>query len=433
MAGELWQSVVQVGREATYGTQVAATRKMYLMEPRFQRTRPPNPRRFATGDRQNQRALTLRAIQAEGEAKMPVSSDEMLEFLECAFGAAVITTPAGATLGRLHTYKPLNTVPSMTLERHDGARTKVATGVRTAKITIEGSVEGENTATFSLFGKDYTNLGALTGALSDRLPTFMEGWETRLYIDAIGATPFTTLASSFLLDWVIEIEFAMGRKYTADNTLSLNSVILGEISVRARLGVEAVNALAATAYTDWDAETGKLVGIEFGLNEQLEASPTNEVQTLTEGTAITAGTFTLLHRGSTTSAIGTPWSAALIQAALEALPTIGAGNVSCTGGPLDTTPVTITFIGQLSGTNVPQLTSNQGGLTGTFTHATSTPGVGSKRAVQIAIPGLWDSYDMNMDNALTRKYQLGIDYIYDSVNAFGVQIGCINARTATFA
>lgn len=424
--------MLQVGRESSYGVQVAASRKVYVMQPRFQRNRPPNPRRFATGTRDNQRALTLKAVQAEGEVRMPVSSDEMLEWLECALGAAVITTPAGATLGRLHTYKPLNTVPSMTIERHDGARTKVATGVRVAKITIEGSVEGENTVTFALFGKDYTNLGALTGALADRTPTFMEGWETRLYVDAFGGTPGATLANSFLLDWTIEIEFELGRKYTADNTLSMNSVTLGEIGVRARLGVEAVNAQAATEYTNWDAETGRLIRVEFGMNEQLEASPTNEVQTLTEGTAITAGTFTLSFRGATTAPIASPWSAALVQAALEALPTIGVGNVTVTGGPLDTAPLTITFVNQLGGLNVDQLTSNQASLTGTFAHATTTPGVGSKRAVRIDIPGAWDAYDMNQDNALTRKYELGLDYVYDPTNAFGVQVGCINARTATF-
>src|SRR5262249_41215198 len=108
------------------------------------------------------------------------------------------------------------------------------------------------------------------------------------------------------------------------------------------------------------------------------AGGVNAVQTLTFGGTVTGGTFTLTFNGQTTGAIN--WSAttstlqANIQAALNALPTIGAGNtvVSNAANP------TITFQNGLGGTSVPTMTVNGAALTGTNPTAkvaTTTTGV----------------------------------------------------------
>jgi NHL repeat len=59
-----------------------------------------------------------------------------------------------------------------------------------------------------------------------------------------------------------------------------------------------------------------------------------------------AGTFTLGFEGQATGPLGYNASAAAIQAALEALPAIGAGNVGVSGA----NPYTVTFKGPLAGT-----------------------------------------------------------------------------------
>lgn len=100
----------------------------------------------------------------------------------------------------------------------------------------------------------------------------------------------------------------------------------------------------------------------------------NEVVTLTEGTNITAGTFTLTFDGETTAAIQHDATASAIQTALEALSNINPGDVVVTGGILTTNPVVITFGGQYAGENVPAITSAQGSLTGTFTIGTVAGG-----------------------------------------------------------
>lgn len=118
--------------------------------------------------------------------------------------------------------------------------------------------------------------------------------------------------------------------------------------------------------------------------EVTAAAGTDEVQSLIVDA--TGGTFTLTYSGQTTAAIDFDATAAEIQAALEALSNIAVGDVTCAGGPVNTTPVTITFGGTLDHRNVAAITSNAGSLTGgasTATMATDTAGVDATLAVTV--------------------------------------------------
>jgi hypothetical protein len=101
----------------------------------------------------------------------------------------------------------------------------------------------------------------------------------------------------------------------------------------------------------------------------------NEVQqvAVTGGTP-TSGTFTLTYSGQTTSGIARNANAAAVQAALEALSTIGAGNVVCTGGALPGTAVRVQFVGDLAQTNVASLTAADTFDSGDITITTVTAG-----------------------------------------------------------
>lgn len=103
----------------------------------------------------------------------------------------------------------------------------------------------------------------------------------------------------------------------------------------------------------------------------------NEVQTLTVTGTPTAGGFTLTFNGWSTAELAFNASAATIQAALEALPSIGTGNVLCAGGPVDAAPVTITFQGTLQKKNVEEITVAHTFDAGSIANATTTPGVGT--------------------------------------------------------
>lgn len=93
--------------------------------------------------------------------------------------------------------------------------------------------------------------------------------------------------------------------------------------------------------------------------------PTDETQAVT--VSATGGTFTLALGGATTPPVAFDAGAAALQAALEALPSVGTGNVAVTGGPGDgggTTPYQVTFRGDLAGTHVGLMAADGSSLTG---------------------------------------------------------------------
>lgn len=90
----------------------------------------------------------------------------------------------------------------------------------------------------------------------------------------------------------------------------------------------------------------------------------DEVQKVTVTGSPTGGTFTLTFSGDTTSAIDYNDAIGDVESALEALASIGVGNVSVTGGALPAEPILVTFIGDLGGANQPIMSANGASLTG---------------------------------------------------------------------
>ncbi len=111
----------------------------------------------------------------------------------------------------------------------------------------------------------------------------------------------------------------------------------------------------------------------------LKAGGVNAVQQIAITGTPTGGTFTLSFGGQATAAIAYSATAAQVQSALVALTSIGAGGVTCTGGPLPGSPVSITFAGLNAVQPVALITANTSGLTGgtspAATLTTTTTGV----------------------------------------------------------
>lgn len=110
------------------------------------------------------------------------------------------------------------------------------------------------------------------------------------------------------------------------------------------------------------------------------ATNANEVQTVSITGAPTGGTFTLSFKGYTTTPLAWNATAATVDAALEALSSVGTNGVVAGGGPGPATPWTVQFAGQLGNQAVPLLTGSAALLTGGTTPAVTvtrtTPGVG---------------------------------------------------------
>jgi hypothetical protein len=144
-----------------------------------------------------------------------------------------------------------------------------------------------------------------------------------------------------------------------------------------------------------------LAGMNFGARIYLSATDgafadanagAHETQTVTITGVPTGGTFTLTFDGQTTAAIAFNATAATVEAALEALSTIGQGNVQVTGAAGG--PYTVEFVGELADVNVSAMTADGSGLTGGTTPgvtiATATAGVGEVVAGTV-VPGFADT------------------------------------------
>lgn len=124
-----------------------------------------------------------------------------------------------------------------------------------------------------------------------------------------------------------------------------------------------------------------LTNLKMVLNQAITGG---EVQTISLGSA-TAGSITITFNGQTTSSLPFNSTAAAVQTALQALSTIGSGNVTVTGGPLPAL-ITLTFGGVFTGVDVPQVTVTPTGLTGgTVAVATTTQGDGGSFELVSAI------------------------------------------------
>jgi hypothetical protein len=142
---------------------------------------------------------------------------------------------------------------------------------------------------------------------------------------------------------------------------------------------------------------------------------TDEVQTVTIDA--TGGTFTITFGGQVTAALAWNATAAVVQAALEALSTIGVGNILVTKSGL---VYTLTFRAALGSQNVAAVTTQVGSLTGgagTAAVATATAGVAGT-------PGLYNAYASgNSDGSQVPKGILRYPCVTDAAGMITVGYG----------
>lgn len=146
----------------------------------------------------------------------------------------------------------------------------------------------------------------------------------------------------------------------------------------------------------------------------------NDIQTLTLYGNPTGGTFTLDLDGQSTSGIAFSATAGDVQTALEALSNIGSGNVSCTGGPLPSSSVTIEFQGTLASTNVSQLTADPSSLTGVTVYASITETTKGVSAIGSGLKAYWGCNETGA--SFTDSHTNSID-----IN----RVGSVNAGSTT--
>lgn len=183
-------------------------------------------------------------------------------------------------------------------------------------------------------------------------------------------TPGMAFPLVYLTDWptarIPIITHQGGNLYYIEFTDALGDANIGTVS----------------ASSTWSAAQGRF---DIAVTETTAGTAGgNEVQTVTLTPTPTGGTFTLTYSGQTTSAIAYNASAATVDAALEALSNIGAGDVAVTGSAGG--PWTVTFGTALANTNVAEMTGSGASLTGASTQTFTVVDVTAS-----AGPNHWDT------------------------------------------
>ncbi len=151
----------------------------------------------------------------------------------------------------------------------------------------------------------------------------------------------------------------------------------------------------------------------------LMRSGANEVQTINRGGAA-GGTFTVSFQGANSGNISSTASSSTMQTALSNLSTIGSGNVAVSGGGGSWS---VSFVGQLAGTDVPSMTANGANLTGfgaSVSVSTVSPGIAGTPDFRpfsgpVSLPSYLTTYT-NMD-LLTNQLGVSATTVYITATA----------------
>jgi hypothetical protein len=164
-------------------------------------------------------------------------------------------------------------VASMTLERNDAARGWRARGVRGTSLQIKGSADGDNMATVNLMGLGLTQ-NALSGTPPERVPPFMQGWETQIAIGAFGVDPATLTSpiDGWLVNWDITVNRNPNRFYGAQNNQQASQVVMGNVTVDGSLTIAASFAESLTELNNANTALKRYVQLTFGNNVLIETT-----------------------------------------------------------------------------------------------------------------------------------------------------------------
>lgn len=190
--------------------------------------------------------------------------------------------------------------------------------------------------------------------------------------------------------YLLQYTNADGKIQTTDQILYNAAGTVVQTALRKLTGLSKVT-VTTTGTTPNFTHTVKFVGVGgnvaalSAISQMSGGSPVNEVQRVSLANT-DGGTFTLTYAGQTTANIDWDASAAEVDAALELLSNVGAGDLTCSGGPLPSTPVSVTFGGSLAGTNVSEMTITTTNLTRSAATITVTEitagGAGATNEVQ---------------------------------------------------
>lgn len=336
---------VQIGLEATPGTPPGGGSNKLLTGLNIQIDPDFGTNQYAASghrfDSVSVPSMELSKLKGDG----PLTYTEIVYPNSALYGPATITTPAGGVNARKWLFAPSLTGPiaGSTFQIQQGS------AVRARQVNYGTFTDGTFTATrkeakVSLAGfaqqvQDGITL-TTTPTTVPLVPVQPKDWN--VYLDtssaALGGTKLTRCFSA-----------SFGYTSAYNNIWPLDrsqASFAATVNTKPKLAVD-LSLMADVSWTNYwtQARAAQKLYLRY---EAISSLLADNYQTLTITGTPTGGSFTLTYKGQTTAAIQYNAAASAVQTALVALSTIGAGNVTCSGGPLPGSAVTIAFTGALA-------------------------------------------------------------------------------------
>ena len=341
---ESLNQVVQYAVETVHGTAPGggATKSLPTLKVEIQPD-AGNQQYAASGARFDSTSVPTKEM-SKLKAEGPGSYTEVLVIHSGLWGAPTTTTPAGAISARKHVHAPPLTghIDGKTFyfQKGDANQAVAATYATFTGMDLEFSREDVKDSADGFAGviNETATLTASPSVVSEQ-EVQPDHWN--VYMDASSANIGTTLLArcydvKFGYSDAAKDNWPIGRANasfgTTVNTKPKATASLEFMANDVPQGLYTAYRLAQKKYFRLEA-IGALI---------------DNLQTLTVSGAPTGGTFTLTYKGQTSTGIASSATASAVQTALEALSTIGVGNVAVSGGPGPGTAWVVKFIGALS-------------------------------------------------------------------------------------
>ncbi len=382
----------QVGPEVTAGTGVAATKLFSTLtvdpDPDFDVTKIRG-----TGRRFHSIIIPSGQEGTTGKIGGGLTYTEFMYPASMIWGAADIDAVAGGISAYQHVWKPplSGTVSpkSMTLEQGDSddaerfvycVLTAIGLDMSRANANITGSllaraVEKAGDGTWTGMTESPTGL-----ALMAVIPSKWDVYLDDVY-GSVGTTKLTTCYKA-----TFDYGGAFIPYYPMDSTLTSFAGLADGEDVAATMALTLVKdaTLESALWAAARAGSIRYIGVKA------QGDIIDNIHNLAIGTGTpTSGTFKLTYKGvEMSTGVSYDCTSAALETALGALSTVGAANVTCTGGPLPTTAIKIQFTDALAqDTSAITVTAQPSGGTYAVTAAPIRYSIELDAAVRVIKPG----------------------------------------------
>lgn len=253
---------IQIGRESTWGAQVAAAAILSgITDFTFNPGVTVANKKYLDGSFDPAKQSSVTRKEPTAKISGDVTPEDLIYFLDSSVKGTVTPTGAGPyvyTFAFPTTADPA--IRSRSWELYDGSQCWTLDGGIVNKIAFKG-VDGADNITFDaeLIGKQCAP-DTVTGSLSARAFTLLPSTSCALYIDAAAGTIGSTQISSTLIDWEWSFEMGHHTKFFQDGGLTATGKGIGSPKVMLKAKFE-YNASAHTQLTNYIAGTRQLFRI----------------------------------------------------------------------------------------------------------------------------------------------------------------------------